>query len=143
MEELLRYLTIVQFGPVRVALEDVTLDGRGSGRASRWCSSLPAANRDPAHFADPDRLDLDREPPRRTWPSATACTSAWASSWRGWRCGSASPTCSLAFPGCGWPCRGEQVRMRDDMFIYGVEALPVTWDTEGIQRTGNGSGGGA
>ena len=33
--------------------------------------------------------------------------------------------------------------MRDDMFIYGVEALPVTWDTEGIPRTGNGSGGGA
>ena len=24
----------------------------------------------------------------------------------------------------------EQVRMRDDMFIYGVHELPVTWDGE-------------
>ena len=56
VEELLRYLTIVQFGLVRVALEDVELERPArSGPASRWCSRLPAANRDPAHFPDPDR----------------------------------------------------------------------------------------
>jgi hypothetical protein len=34
--------------------------------------------------------------------------------------------------------------MRDEMFIYGVEALPVTWDHEGAgptEQTGNGRGG--
>ena len=33
------------------------------------------------------------------------------------------PTLRLAVP-------LEQVRMRDDMFIYGVHELPVTWDGE-------------
>ena len=34
-------------------------------------------------------------------------------------------------PGLRLAVPGEQVRMRDEMFIYGVEALPVTWDNEG------------
>ena len=71
---------------------------------------------------------------RGTWPSATACTSASASSWPGWRCGSGSPHLLAALPGLRLAVPVEQVRMRDDMFIYGVKELPVTWDTEGHRQ---------
>ena len=147
VEELLRYLTIVQFGLVRVATRGRHPRRAGrSGRGSRWCSRCrrPTGTRRTSRTPTGSTWAARR---RGTWPSATACTSASASSWPGWRCGSASPTCSPALPGLRLAVPGEQVRMRDDMFIYGVEALPVTWDTEGhradASTTGNGSGGGA
>ena len=34
-----------------------------------------------------------------------------------------------ALPGLRLAVPVEQVRMRDDMFIYGVKELPVSWDT--------------
>ncbi len=59
VEELLRY-----DGPtgavVRVALEDVTLGGRTIRAGQRVFAMVNAANRDPAAFAEPDRLDLCR-----------------------------------------------------------------------------------
>jgi cytochrome P450 len=59
VEELLRY-----DGPtpamVRVAREDLTLDGRAIRRGDRLFLMINAANRDPAQFAEPDRLDLGR-----------------------------------------------------------------------------------
>lgn len=60
VEELLRY-----DGPtgamVRVAAEAVTIDGRTIARGDRVFTMINAANRDPAQFTDPDRLDLGRE----------------------------------------------------------------------------------
>ncbi|MFF5252892.1 cytochrome P450 [Streptomyces leeuwenhoekii] len=60
VEELLRYLTIFQFGVPRTPLEDVELAGclLRAGESVTCC--LPAANRDPLRFPDPDRLDLTR-----------------------------------------------------------------------------------
>jgi len=60
VEELLRYLTITHTG-VRVALEDVELSGQLIKAGESVTFSLLAANRDPARFADPDRLDLSRD----------------------------------------------------------------------------------
>jgi len=60
VEELLRYLTITHTG-VRVALEDVELGGQLIKAGESVTFSLLAANRDPARFADPDRLDLSRD----------------------------------------------------------------------------------
>lgn len=60
VEELLRYLTILQFGITRTALEDVPLEDELIAAGETVTISLPAANRDQAKFADPDRLDLAR-----------------------------------------------------------------------------------
>ncbi len=59
VEELLRYDTSVQRG-WRIATEDVTLDGRTIRKGQLVLPMLGAANRDPAQFPDPDRLDLAR-----------------------------------------------------------------------------------
>ncbi|MDT7843403.1 cytochrome P450 [Streptomyces justiciae] len=62
VEELLRYLTVVQFGLHRTALEDVQLNGQLIKAGQAVMVSLTAANRDPHRFDDPDRLDLSRTP---------------------------------------------------------------------------------
>jgi cytochrome P450 len=60
VDELLRYLTISQLGSSRCALEDVEIGGRTVKAGQTVVLSLPAANRDPDVFADPDRLDVTR-----------------------------------------------------------------------------------
>ncbi|MFJ4840726.1 cytochrome P450 [Streptomyces sp. NPDC088746] len=61
VEELLRYLTIVQFGLGRVALEDVEIGGRTIRAGELVVVAMPAANRDPRIFTDPDIPDFDRK----------------------------------------------------------------------------------
>jgi cytochrome P450 len=59
VEELLRYDPPVQF-TMRAALEDVALDEVTLRQGEAILLLTSAANRDPAVFADPDRLDLSR-----------------------------------------------------------------------------------
>ncbi|MEU9863668.1 cytochrome P450 [Streptomyces sp. NPDC047971] len=59
VEELMRYLSIAHT-MVRVALEDVELDGETIRAGETVTLSIQAANRDPERFEDPDRLDLRR-----------------------------------------------------------------------------------
>ena len=48
----------------RIATEDVTIGGQEIGEGELVMQLLGAANRDPAHFPDPDRLDIARSPNR-------------------------------------------------------------------------------
>ena len=59
VEELLRYDSPVQ-RTGRITNTDVELDGRKIAKGSLVVTALGAANRDPAHFPDPDRLDITR-----------------------------------------------------------------------------------
>jgi cytochrome P450 len=60
VDELLRYLSVLQFGTERAPLEDVEVDGVlirvGEAVLLHW----PTINRDPARFTDPDRFDITR-----------------------------------------------------------------------------------
>lgn len=59
VEEMLRWDSPVQWF-ARVPLVDVELDGRTIPGGAIVVGVIGAANRDPAHFPDPDRLDLGR-----------------------------------------------------------------------------------
>jgi len=59
VEELLRYDSPVQMR-VRVARETVEIGGRRIAKGQRVLILVGAANRDPARFPDPDRLDIAR-----------------------------------------------------------------------------------
>ncbi len=61
VDELLRYVTPNQFIRRR-ALEDVTIGGKTVAANQFVLLVLAAANRDPARFPDPDRLDFTRPP---------------------------------------------------------------------------------
>jgi cytochrome P450 len=61
VEEFLRHDGPVQFTH-RVAKEDVTLGSKTIRKGQFVFLFLAAANRDPAHFPEPDRLDVTRPP---------------------------------------------------------------------------------
>jgi len=59
IEELLRYDSPVQ-RTARITNTDVVIDGQTITKGSMVVAAIGAANRDPAHFTDPDRLDIGR-----------------------------------------------------------------------------------
>jgi unspecific monooxygenase len=64
VEELLRYDSPVQTAGMRTALTDTEIAGQPIARGSGVMVLVGAANRDPAVFEDPDRLDVSRKPDR-------------------------------------------------------------------------------
>jgi cytochrome P450 len=60
IEELLRYAGPLQSALPRVALEDMEVSGTTIPAGSVVGVTLAAANRDPARFADPERMDVTR-----------------------------------------------------------------------------------
>jgi cytochrome P450 len=63
VEEFLRYDSPIQH-QTRVAAESFEHEGTRIEKGQRVLLMLGAANRDPAQFSDPDRLDIQREPNR-------------------------------------------------------------------------------
>lgn len=61
VEELLRYDGPVQF-MTRLALVDLEIGGQPIRQGQQVYLLFAAANRDPAHFPEPDRLDITRHP---------------------------------------------------------------------------------
>ncbi|PXY27504.1 cytochrome P450 [Prauserella muralis] len=126
VEELLRYLTVVQFGTTRTAVEDVELGGETITAGESVAVSLPAANRDPARFAGADTLDLahDASGHLAFGHGVHQCLGQQLARIE-LRVGFAAlaerfPSLRLAVP-------PEDVPLRGDMAIYGVHRLPVTW----------------
>lgn len=127
VEELLRYLTIVQFGLTRTAREDLVLGGQRIRAGETVIASLAAANRDPDAFPDPDRLDVRRPASAHlafgygvhhcigAQLARTEMKIGFGALFR------RLPSLRLAVP-------SEQVAMVDDKVFYGVRALPVAWD---------------
>jgi cytochrome P450 len=62
VEELLRHLSFAEVSKPRFAREDAVFYGRSIRRGQMLFACLAAANRDPAVFDHPERLDLRRRP---------------------------------------------------------------------------------
>ncbi|MFI6482523.1 cytochrome P450 [Nonomuraea sp. NPDC050663] len=126
IEEIIRHQTVIDYGARRAATADVEVGGELIKAGDGVVVVLASANRDEEIFHDPDRLDFDRE--QRDHLSfgygihqcmgqilaRTQLEAAWSTLFR------RIPGLRLAVP-------VEKVPFRNDMFVYGVHALPVTW----------------
>ena len=97
VDELLRYLAVVQISFPRFAKHDVVLGGQRIKKGAVVLAHLPAANRDPRAYPTAAASTTPRRR-RPTWPSGTASTAAWAPSWPGWSCGRRTPPWPAASP---------------------------------------------
>ncbi|MFJ2834425.1 MULTISPECIES: cytochrome P450 [Nocardia] len=125
VEELLRYLSVADIF-YRYATEDIELCGETIPAGSTVVVSLLAANRDPLRFDDPDTLDVHRKARGHlTFGHGIHLCLGQQLARIELRAGFAGllrrfPALELAVP-------AEEVRLRTDMNIYGVHALPVRW----------------
>jgi cytochrome P450 len=128
VDELLRYLTIVQAGAfTRTAMEDLELGDTRIEAGEAVTVSLSAANWDPQAFSAPDELDLARDARGHMafgygrhmcvgqHVARLALRVAFGGLIRRF------PTLRLAVEEAEVPMNGE------DEFVYGVRALPVVW----------------
>ncbi|MFK0290177.1 cytochrome P450 [Streptomyces sp. NPDC090442] len=126
VEELMRYLTIAHTG-VRAALEDVELDGRLIRTGESVTVSLQAANRDPARFPDPDRLDLRRRATGQL-SFGHGIHQCLGQQLARVEMRAAFPALLTRFPTLRLAVPPEEVPLRTDPTMHGVQSLPVTWD---------------
>jgi cytochrome P450 len=129
VEELLRYLSILQFGaPNRAALEDVELAGRLVRKGETVTLSLPAADHDPEVFDQPEALRLDRANARRHLAFGHGVHQCLGQQLARIEMRIAYRALFERFPDLRLAVPAEEVPLRDDAVVYGVWRLPVTWE---------------
>jgi cytochrome P450 len=127
VEELLRYLSIIQNGQRRVAVEDIHIAGETIRAGEGIIIDLAPANWDPDTFTEPERLYLHRSGADRNVAfgygrhqcvgqqlARAELQIVYRTLFR------RIPTLALAIP-------VEDVPFKDDRLAYGVYELPVTW----------------
>jgi cytochrome P450 len=123
VEELLRYDSPVQ-RTGRLLYEDVTIDGKTIPKGSIAVALIGAANRDPAHFPDPDHLDITRSDNRHLafgW-GIHFCLGAPLARLEGQI---AFSTLLRQFPRLALAT--DKVEYRETSTLRGLRALPVTF----------------
>lgn len=126
VEELLRYLTIAQDMVVRMAIEDVTVGGQLVRAGELLLMNLPAGNRDPESFTQPDIFDIGRNTHGHL-AFGYGVHQCLGQSLARAELHIALSTLLRRLPGLRLAVPIEDVRFRHDMSTYGVHELPVAW----------------
>lgn len=126
VEEPLRFLSIIHIGPIRTAVEDVEIDGHTVRAGETVTVHPPVADRDPARFPGGGHLDLTR-PATGHLAFGHGVHQCLGQQPARVELRIALPALLRRFPGLRLAVPPEQVRMREDMSVYGVHALPVAW----------------
>jgi cytochrome P450 len=126
VEELLRWLSVVNFVPSRRATTDVELGGHLIPAGSIVQVSLITANRDPSFVDDPDTFDITRGAPGHLafGHGVHHCLGAPLARME---MRIAFPALLRRFPGLALADPYEQVEFRAVSVVYGVQSLNVTW----------------
>jgi cytochrome P450 len=135
IEELLRELSIIQIGVTRIATENVALGEVQIPAGATVVIATPEANRDPRHWTDPDRLELDREraPHLAFGHGVHQCLGQQLARVE-MRVGFTELINRL--PGLRLAVPKSEVPLRNDMLIFGVHSLPIAWDRAGTTGSG-------
>ena len=126
VEEILRYTSIIDPSSLRVALADIEVGDMVVKKDDAVVVSAAAANWDDSVFAQPEKLDFDRDAQRQL-----------AFGYGIHRCigeNLARVELEIVFntlfarvPGLRLAAPVEQLSFKDGAIIYGIHALPVTW----------------
>jgi cytochrome P450 len=128
VEEMLRYLSIVQFGLLRQATEDIELGDSRVKKGEYAVAAIASGNRDDRFFGNAAEIDLDRQPNRHLafgfgihqclgqQLARVELQEAFV------RLFTRIPTLRLAVP-------VEELEFKHNTLVYGVRELPVTWET--------------
>ncbi|MCE6997811.1 cytochrome P450 [Saccharothrix sp. S26] len=124
VEEMMRYLSIIQFGTLRTALEDVEVGGVVVKAGESVSISVSAANRDPARFERPDEFDV-RRPASGHLGFGHGVHQCLGQQLARIEMRVGFSALFREFPDLRLAVPAEDVKLRTDMAIYGVHELPV------------------
>ncbi|MRG97421.1 cytochrome P450 family protein [Polyangium spumosum] len=126
IEELLRFTNPVEMATERYAREEVELGGVRMRRGELVLVVLASANRDPSQFADPDKLDLARDPNRHVafGQGIHYCLGAPLARLEGQI---ALATLLRTLPDLRLDAAPHTLRWRPTYIVRGLEALPVAF----------------
>ncbi|MGW8724443.1 cytochrome P450 [Streptomyces sp. NPDC055808] len=130
VEELMRHQTIIHAGPTRAALEDVELAGEVIRAGQVVTVSLPAANRDPLRFPEPDVMDISNAAAQGQLGFGFGIHQCTGQQLARLEMSIALSELLQRFPAVRLARPAREIRTRDTMTIYGVHSLPLTWDGE-------------
>jgi len=125
VEELLRYLTVVQVGFPRFAVRDVTVGGKAMFEGDVILPSLSAANRDPRHAPNLDGIDINRPEPLQHMAFGHGLHRCVGAELARLELRMAYPALVRRFPNLALAAPAASLRYRELSFVYGLEELPV------------------
>ena len=126
IEELLRYLTVVQVAFPRFARTDTAIGDQKVAAGDLVLCSLSAANRDVALGPGLEQVDLTR-PPTPHLAFAYGIHHCLGAQLARLELRIALPALLRRFPGLRLAVDPAEIRYRQRSIVYGVEELPVAW----------------
>ncbi|WP_311210135.1 MULTISPECIES: cytochrome P450 [unclassified Aeromicrobium] len=128
VEELLRYLAVVQVAFPRFAKEDMTLFGRRIRKGDVLLASLSAANRDPVGAGDePEEFDPFRVPRSAHLAFGHGIHRCIGAELARIELRTVFPRLLRRFPDLALAVPESDLTFRQLSFVYGVDELPVTF----------------
>lgn len=127
VEELLRYLAVVQIAFPRFAHEDMEVLGHRISAGDVLLVSLSGANRDASLGGEMEAFDPTRDPvPHLTFGHGIhRCVGAELGRME---LRAAYPALARRFPGLRLAVPPSELEFHKLSIVYGIESLPVTWD---------------
>lgn len=126
VEELLRYFTVAETSMSRVATDDVELGGVRIRAGEGVIAAAYVANRDPAAFDDPDRLDIERGA-RHHFAFGIGPHHCIGMNLARMELQVVFDTLFRRIPSLALAAPVSELPFKDDANIYGLYHLPVTW----------------
>ncbi|WP_103341977.1 cytochrome P450 [Amycolatopsis sp. CA-126428] len=127
VEELLRYLSVVQWGVLRYATSDVQV-GSQPVRAGEWLvAALNSANRDESVFPGADELDFARESPRTHVAFGFGAHQCVGQQLARVELQEALTGLFRRVPDLRLAVPRDELGYKHNTLVYGVRELPVAW----------------
>jgi cytochrome P450 len=127
VEELMRYLSIIQNGQRRVATDDIEISGETIRAGEGIIIDLAPANWDATAFPEPDRLDLTRENAGQEVGFGYGRHQCVGQQLARAEMQIVFPTLLRRIPTIKLAIPFEDVPFKHDRLAFGVYSLPVTW----------------
>ncbi|MEN2423108.1 cytochrome P450 [Streptomyces rimosus] len=127
VEEMIRYFTVLDFGPPRLATEDVEIGGVLIRAGEGVVANIYAANRDGAVFSAPQTLDVRRANARQHLAFGYGPHQCLGANLVRHELRIVFETLFRRIPTLRLAVRIDELTFKNEGLIYGVQELPVTW----------------
>lgn len=130
VEELLRFIPIIDTGFDRVAIEDIDMDGHLIRAGEGLVFNIPTANRDPRDFENAADVDICGRDVSNHLAFGAGPHQCIGQNLARAELQIAIHTLLRRLPGLDHAIPVGEIEWRFDRLIVGVDALPITWDQE-------------